>query len=336
MKNYHFENYYDLARLPFFRLEEGRLVIDEAAGIGPIIDMHTHLALAYLLPMQINLFQLHGKTEHLLPDYAHLDLNHYANKDYTPKLLKRMHQIVAKQSFSKKGAHKTHNVAHLIREMDDLGVQNAVILPVDLPFISNNAKIYAQAAQIEKRLIPFGCVHPFSWFMEKKLDAQIERGAKGIKMHPMAQNVRPNHRMVMKLYRLCGERNIPVLWHCGPTGIESHGGRERCQVRHYHPAIAQNPRTTFILGHSGALQMDFALKLAKRYPNTYCDLSCQSLPNIRKIVEEMDPDRIVYGTDWPWYHEALTLAKVLIATEEKPELRRKILYENAKNLLNLA
>lgn len=332
---YSFQNYNDLSRLPYFTIKNERLAIDKSANIGPIIDFHTHLALAYLAPMRIDLFKLHERTEHILPDYAEINLEKYANKDYTPELLKRMHRIVAKQVFSKEGAHKTHNVAHLTREMNDLGIVNAVILPVDLPVISNNAKIYAKAAKKANKLIPFGCVHPFSWSIKRTLKKQIKMGIKGVKYHPMAQNIRPDHRLAFKLYQLCGERNLPVLWHCGPVGIESQGGRERCQVKHYWPAVARNPKTTFILGHSGALQMDLALKMAKKYPNTYCDLACQSLPSIRKIINELDPDRILFGSDWPWYHEGLTLSKVLIATEGKEELRRKILYENAKQLLGL-
>ena len=335
MTSYLFENYYELSRLPYFKMENERLVIDKSACIGPIIDIHTHLALAYILPMRIDLFEDHGRTEYMLPEYASLNLETYANKDYTPELLKRMRKIVARQIFFKKGAHQTHNVAHLTHEMSDLGIEYAVILPVDLPLISNNAKKYAKAAKKEQKLIPFGCVHPFRLSMKRKLERQIKKGIKGVKFHPNAQAMKPNHRLALKLYKLCGERDLPVLWHCGPVGIASEKSDYRCQLEWYGPAVEENPDTTFILGHSGALQMEEALEISKKYPNTYLDLACQSLPAIQKIIDEADPSRILFGTDWPWYHEGLTLAKVLIATEGKDEIRRKILYENAKKLLNL-
>ena len=53
------------------------------------------------------------------------------------------------------------------------------------------------------------------------------------------------------------------------------------------------------------------------------------------MIEEADPDRIVFGTDWPFYHHALQLAKVLVVTEGKPGLRRKVLHDNAARLLRL-
>jgi predicted TIM-barrel fold metal-dependent hydrolase len=56
---------------------------------------------------------------------------------------------------------------------------------------------------------------------------------------------------------------------------------------------------------------------------------------MRQVIEEADLDRIVFGTDWPFYHHALPLAKVLILTEGRPALRRKILHDNAARLLGL-
>jgi predicted TIM-barrel fold metal-dependent hydrolase len=64
-------------------------------------------------------------------------------------------------------------------------------------------------------------------------------------------------------------------------------------------------------------------------------VSCISLSQMRQVIAEADPDRIVYGTDWPFYHHALALAKVLVATEGRPALRRKILHDNAARLLGL-
>ena len=46
-------------------------------------------------------------------------------------------------------------------------------------------------------------------------------------------------------------------------------------------------------------------------------------------------DRVLYGTDWPFYHQALTLARVLIATEDDRGLRRAVLHDNAARLFGL-
>jgi predicted TIM-barrel fold metal-dependent hydrolase len=127
-----------------------------------------------------------------------------------------------------------------------------------------------------------------------------------------------------------------VFLHCGPVGIETGLGREFSQVANYEKPIAENPQVTFILGHSGALQADQALALARRYPNVYLELSSQGLPVVRRLVDEAPADRLLFGSDWPFYHAAVPLAKVLLATEGRPELRRQVLYGNAARLLRLS
>ncbi len=126
-----------------------------------------------------------------------------------------------------------------------------------------------------------------------------------------------------------------VLWHCGPVGIEAHLPRYLSQVRFYERPIAENPLTTFVLGHSGALQFEQALELQRRYPNVWLETSSQSLSNVRRMVLEADPDRVVHGSDWPFYHPAISVSKILIATEGKKDIRHKILWRNAARLLGL-
>ncbi len=207
--------------------------------------------------------------------------------------------------------------------------------PSSCRIISRNAEHALDAARREPRLISFGSVHPVVDRVGVRLDDQAHAGARGVKMHPAVQLMAPNHPRAMALYRLCGERNLPVLWHCGPVGIELESGRRRSQVTLYEEPIASHPQTRFVLGHAGALQMEQALDLACRYPNVWLELSGQSLSNVRTILSRADPSRVVYGSDWPFYHQAIGIAKVLIATEGNEALRRKVLYENAAALLGL-
>jgi predicted TIM-barrel fold metal-dependent hydrolase len=220
--------------------------------------------------------------------------------------------------------------------MDELGIAHSVLLPIDLPYISRNAAHALDAAHRQPRLVSFGSVHPIVDRVGVRLDEQAHAGARGLKMHPAVQLMAPNHPKAMALYRQCGERNLPVLLHCGPVGIELESGRKRTQVALYEQAIAEQPRTRFVLGHAGALQMENALDLACRYPNVWLEMSGQSLTNVRTILARADPTRVVYGSDWPFYHQALGIAKILLATEDNPDLRGQVLYRNALSLLGIA
>lgn len=303
--------------------------------VGPIIDAHTHIALAYLLPMRVDLYRRSDHTEHYLPACCPIDFEVYQNKNFTPAALHDLKRDLTLGSLSRGGMRATHTVPNLVREMDELGVAHSVLLPIDLPYISRNAAHALDAAHREPRLLTFGSVHPIVDRVGERLDDQAHGGARGVKMHPAVQLMAPNHPRALALYHQCGERDLPVLLHCGPVGIELESGRRRSQVALYEQAIAEQPRTRFVLGHAGALQMEAALDLACRYPNVWLELSGQSLANVRTILARADPDRILYGSDWPFYHQAIGIAKLLIATEDDPELRRKVLFANAAALLGL-
>ena len=49
----------------------------------------------------------------------------------------------------------------------------------------------------------------------------------------------------------------------------------------------------------------------------------------------MGGERLLFGTDWPFYHLAATLAKVLIVTDtaDRREIRHAILRGNAERIL---
>lgn len=331
-----FEDHHQLARLPYFELiGPGRLALADPS-LGPSIDIHTHLALAFLLPMQVDLEREHPWTEHYLGMDRPVDLDLYANQNIPAAGVRRLKLDLTLLSVTGRGMRRTHTVPNLLREMQHLRVEGAVLLPIDLPLISSNARTYLQVTRAHRELISFGSVHPMSLDLAGKLDEQRAMGARGIKVHPASQMIRPDHPRAMELYRLCGERQLPVLFHCGPVGIEPRPGRRRSQVRLYEPAVAENPRTTFILGHSGALQFDTALDLAHRYPNVWLETASQSLPVVRRLAREAPPERVLFGSDWPFYSQAMAMSKVLIATEGDPSARRRILYDNAARLLGLA
>lgn len=325
----------DLASLPYFEKRDGRLVLSDDS-VGPVIDVHTHLALAFVFPMRVDLHSGDEPTEHYLSMHGRrIDFEVYLNRNFTPEDLGRMKRDLVLKGLTGSGMRRTHTIPNLLREMEELGISQSVLLPIDLPVLSSNAINTLKVLKGNGAFILFGSVHPYASDVEGKLDEQLALGARGIKVHPATQMVRPDNPRAMRLYHLCAERNLPVMFHCGPVGIEPKAGRKRSQVILYEKALKENPKAIFILGHSGALQMEQALEYSKQYPNAYLDLSCQSLSNVRKILREADKDRLMYGTDWPFYHQSIALAKILLATEGDPSLRRQVLYGNAARLFGI-
>lgn len=334
-----FTSLLDLVRLPWFSLSEGGRLVMSDASVGPIADLHTHLALAYVRPPSVDYHALHPETQHYLPACCALDLDVYANRNMSKAVVAELKRDLTLRSLGPRGMRATHTIPNLLREMDETGVRASVLLPIDFPALSRNADVALSAATSSDKLLSAGSVHPFAADAELRLDAQLAKGARGIKVHPSVQVVRPDARRAKALYRLCGERGMFVFWHCGPAGIEPRLGQYLSQVKFYEAPIRENPATTFLLGHSGALQFDQALALQRQYPNVWLETSSQSLSNVRRIVREADPSRVVHGSDWPFYHPAISVAKVLLATEgasrDLSAIRHQILWANAARLLAL-
>ncbi len=339
-----FADVLDLARLPYFEARDGDRLVLADRSLGPAIDVHTHLAQSFVRRRSVDLFAATPRTLHYLPVRGRaLDLDVYQNQCFSADDLARMRRDLTLGCILGGRMRATHTIPNLLREMEDLSIVKSVLLPIDWPFASSNARDWlaaiarAGAAEAAARpgFVGFGSVHPYRAGVARELDRQIALGARGVKVHPAYQVVPPNDRRAMRFYRLCAARRLPVLFHCGPVGIEPWLARRLSQVEAYRPAVAGNPDVTFVLGHSGALQMERALELARAFPNVWLELSGQSLSNVGRILAEADPDRVVFGTDWPWYHQAIGLAKVFLATEGRPDLRRKVLYENAARLLRI-
>ena len=330
-----FEGLLDLARLPYFEVRDGRLVLADPS-LGPAIDLHTHLALTYFRRQTVDLLKASERTEHYLPAERPIEMDVYQNRNFTPVDLRNMTRDLSLGAVRCSGMRATHTVPNLEREMAELGVSRSVLLPIELPVLSHNAETWLQATRERSGFVCFGSVHPFVRDPASALDDQIRRGARGVKVHPAVQLVPPDHDRCMRLYRLCAERGLPVFFHCGPVDIETRLGRRFSQVRRYERAIAETPDCTFVLGHSGALQYEEAVGFARRYPNVWLELASQSLSGVAHVLERADTSRILYGSDWPFYHQAIGLAKVFLVTEGDRLLRQAVLSGNASRLLGLS
>ena len=328
-----FDNLLDLARLPWFEVKDGRLVLADPT-LPAAVDVHTHLALSYATG-RVDLGREYPRTEHYLPDERALDLDVYINQNFTAEDLKTLEHDLTLLSVTARGMRRTHTVPNLRRQMQELGISQSVLLPIDFPVLSHNAERWLDATRGQDDFICLGSVHPYAWNMERRLDMLVRKGARGIKVHPAVQLVGPDNPRALRLYKMCGARKLPVLFHCGPVGIEPAAGRRRSQVARYEQALAENPDTIFILGHSGALQMPEALAFSLKYRNVYLECSSQGLPNVRRLCNEAPPDRLLFGTDWPFYHQAVGLAKVYLATDDNEPVRQALLHQNARRLFNL-
>ncbi|MFK7986451.1 MAG: amidohydrolase family protein [Sandaracinaceae bacterium] len=313
----------------YFEEKEGRVQLVD--GLGPICDVHTHLALTYVPSGDVDL-ERNEIAELYLDENIELDLDAYMNRNFDETALSRMKKDLSIGSLRDDGMRATHTAPALEQQMKETRVARSVILAIDLPHTSRNTESYVTVADGREGLIPAAAIHPYAPRAEALLRKAHARGARALKMHPAVQMMRPDHPKAMRLYEVCGELGMPVMWHCGPVGITSDGADARCHIKHYWQPIHELPDTTFILGHSGALMYEMGVKLACMYDNVYVEIASQGIPAIRHILNTVPSERVMNGSDFPFYHQGTSVLKLLEATEGNEPLRRKALWENAATL----
>jgi predicted TIM-barrel fold metal-dependent hydrolase len=225
--------------------------------------------------------------------------------------------------------------------MDATRIAKAMILPIafGLPFGDELTERFMSAlerADVGDRLLPGASVHASDPQAVAKLRRYAAAGARIVKLHPAGARFFPDAEEMFPIYRTCAELGLPVIFHGGRAGIEPEYAHQFTLIRHYEGALRAFPEVQFVLGHAGARDVEDAIALASRYPNVWFGIHGQGVTMLGRLLEEIGPERLLFGSDWPFYHLAATLAKVLLVTEGKPEDRHAVLRGNANRLLGIS
>ena len=133
---------------------------------------------------------------------------------------------------------------------------------------------------------------------------------------------------------------LPVMLHTGVTsyclkqekaGENPHNG----EISYVRELVRSFPGVKFIAGHAGLDEVHDVMEMLGGFHNVWVDISFQSPQNIRDLVSVFGPDRILYGSDWPWGNRITTLKTVVSACRGDKGLEARILSENAIELMNL-
>jgi len=338
-----YRGYRGLAELPWFELDSQGVLRCVADDFPPAIDFHCHFGMSLLLAPDVDLLASGGRVEHLLDCDAsepgcELDLDIYINGNFTAADLRALRFGVVAQALWGSRAAATQTLPNLLAEMDAMRVEQAVILPIvfGLPFGDDLNERWAAAiaeAGEGARLRLGASVHPSDPERIAALRRYAARGARVVKLHPTMQRFYPDDPDLLELYAECERLGMIVFFHAGRAGIEPESSHRYALPRHYEGALAAFPKLPFVLGHSGARDAAQMLEIGSRYENAWFGIHGQGVTQLHEMIQRTGGERMLYGSDWPFYHQAATLAKVLIVTDDAPELRAAILRENAEGLL---
>jgi uncharacterized protein len=129
-------------------------------------------------------------------------------------------------------------------------------------------------------------------------------------------------------WEYANERDLLILMHTwggsvydGPDTIRAMAGRY--------------PRVKILMGHSCHGDWDAAVRLANDFTNVYLELTAvfDDRGVIEKFVREAGSQRMLFGTDLPWFdpHHAIG---VLLSADISDDDRHNICHRNAERLLS--
>ena len=251
-----------------------------------------------------------------------LDLDIDANGNFSAEALEALSRHTLSQGLWGSEFSATQTIPNLLDEMDAMRIAQAFILPIKLglPF-----------GDRQDRLLPGMSVLPGDASALAELRAHAARGARIVKLHPTVQAFYPDMPDYMPLYEEAQALGVVVFFHGGRAGIEPGSRMRYAMPRHYEAVLKNFPGLQVILGHAGARDNEAMLELALRYPNAWLGIHGQGVSRLDDMIEQTGGERLLFGTDWPFYHIGMSLAKVLICTQQdnRRHIRQSILRDNA-------
>lgn len=207
-----------------------------------------------------------------------------------------------------------------------------------------NEEIAAGAADHPDVLVPFASIDPARGRAGVRQAHRLvrEHGVRGFKLHPSVQRFFPDDRAVYPLYEAFEELGVPVVVHTGLTGIGAGvPGGAGIRLKYSNPMLLDDvavdfPELRIVMAHPSFPWQDEALAVATHKPYVYIDLSGWAPkyfpPQLVQYANTLLKDKVLFGSDYPMLTPDRWLSD-FADLPIKPEVRPKILKENALRLL---
>ena len=241
--------------------------------------------------------------------------------------------------------------------MREAGVDYSLLLPV-VTRPGQQEDVNRIAAEINARgketgLLSFGGIHPENEDYRQILRNLAGNGVKGIKIHPVFQQVPIDDIRFQRIIACASENDIIVITHAGyDIGFP---GQDQASVSRIVRMLDFVKPEKFVLAHMGGWECWEEVEEYIAGRNVWLDTAFSLLPiepapgtlrspeedpplsreRFLRIVRRMGADRILFGTDSPWSGQRQTLAAIRESGLSRGE-QDAVLGENAVGLLGMS
>ncbi len=189
----------------------------------------------------------------------------------------------------------------LLAGLELADAQGAFVFPMHEPegYPAANDFVLQTARESGGLLVPFCRVNPHDNALSEA-ERCLAAGARGIKLHPRAEQFTLDHPAVLQLAALANERGLPVLIHAG-RGIPALG-------LHAVELAGDYPNARLILAHAGICDLSWIWRVAPDYPNLLFDTAWWMPADLLTLFSLVPPGQIVFASDAPYGNTLMSSA----------------------------
>ncbi len=191
---------------------------------------------------------------------------------------------------------RTMTAAGMKERMEAAGVFRTIVFPLNDPnarddYSGPNDVIWSAYEEHPDAFVPFFRLNPHKNY-KMEFGRCVERGFKGLKLHPVSQEFEFDDERVVRLFEMAAEADLPVLVHAGFA-------MQRI-VEPLLPTVRRLPGLRLILGHSAMVELLAAIRAFEDNPNILFETSVVKAKDLFVLFCSLGPSRICYGSDVPY------------------------------------
>jgi predicted TIM-barrel fold metal-dependent hydrolase len=217
--------------------------------------------------------------------------------------------------------------------LDRYGIERCFMFCLDEPdrhpgFRAGNDRTLEYAERSQGRLIPFVRLALDEGPIEEA-ERCLDRGARGIKLHPRAQKFLLDDERLAPVFALAAERQVPIL---------IHGGRGLPPIAdHLHRLVDAYPEAQLIIAHAGIADLSGLAGNFAGHDGVFFDTSVWSAVDLLGFFHLVPPEQILYASDYPYGAQPNSLL-IMLRTARAAGLSEQqvveILAGNARRIAN--
>lgn len=265
--------------------------------------------------------------------------------------------VAALKAKSHTPAFTDGTISALIASMRESEISCSVIQPVatnpNQVIHINDSAMNINSGFKSSGIISFGAMHPEFEDYDSELRRIHELGIKGIKLHPVYQNMPIDDVRYIRILECAGKYGLCVMIHAGYD--IGYPGNENAMPEKILRAMKSSGNERVILAHMGGWRcwneslelfadthayIDTAFSLGSFIPNNdgyysrpeECTMLCAD--EFVRMIRAFGAERVLFGSDSPWASQSECVSAINALPLSESE-KTKIFSENALSILRL-